>query len=397
MLHCGRRWGKTKWGANEAIRVTVNSPPGSVGVVVAPSYGSSSLGKCWGTILEDLPRQLISEIHRTPGSQYIRLKGNRTIHFRSAENPEACKGEGYAWAWLDEPAGMGQEIWEYAILPALADKHGKAWFTGTPKGRNWYYLLCMKGYDPLNADFKSWCYPSTNNTIEKGGVIHAEDLEAIARNMSERAQRQELGGEFLSDVGAVFVGFKGHIKGTQMPLEGVPDSHYERPDENMRYRAGADLGKYQDYTVLIILDFYGHVCVFDRRQIGNWHLQREWLADTVKRYHASLLLDSTGLGDPILDEMRHEGVQVEGYVMSQPKKEDLIENLVITLENDKASFPDIPILLTELDLYGYVTMPAGNRKYSAPEGFHDDCVVAFALAVWHLNKSGGPPDAWRLG
>ena len=136
MVHSGRRWGKTTWGANEGIRVSLEEPPLNQGLVVAPSYGSSSLGKCWSTFLEFIPKSLIREIHRTPGSQYIRLVGGRTINFRSAENPEACRGEGYCWAWLDEPAGMSQEIWEYAVLPALADKHGRAWFTGTPKGRN---------------------------------------------------------------------------------------------------------------------------------------------------------------------------------------------------------------------------------------------------------------------
>lgn len=348
-------------------------------------------------MLEYLPQQVIKEVHRTPGSQYIRLIGNRTIHFRSAENPEACRGEGYTWAWLDEPAGMSQEIWDYAVLPALADKHGRAWFTGTPKGRNWYYLLCMRGYDPLDQDFKSWCFPSTNNTVEKGGVIHKEDLDAIARNMSERARKQELDGEFLSDVGAVFIGIKDHIQGIQMPLQGYLDSHYEPYSQDMSYRAGADLAKYQDYTVLIILDIDGHVCMFDRRQIRDWHLQREWLAATAKRYHAPLLIDSTGLGDPVFDEMRHEGVQVKGYKITQPSKEDLIENLVIGLENGEISYPNIPILLTELDLFGYTKTPSGNQRYSSPEGFHDDCVIALALAFWQLKKSGGPADAWRLG
>ena len=391
MLHCGRRWGKTTWGANEGLQISLSNPPSNAGLVVAPSYGSSSLGKCWNTFLEYLPRSLIREIHRTPGSQYLKLIGDRMIHFRSAENPEACRGEGYSWAWLDEPAGMSSEIWEYAVLPALADKHGKAWFTGTPKGRNWYYLLCMKGYDPQNTDWKSFCYPSVNNTIEKGGVIHKEDLDAIARNMSERAQRQELGGEFLSDAGAMFRNVKSHISGFLEP-----------PNPEKRYSVGVDLGKHEDYSVIVFLDGNGHVCHFDRRNRIDWPFQRQWISDIVQQYNKGshgcrLLVDSTGLGDPFLDEFKRLGLSVEGYKFTAPSKHDLIENLAIQLENNKITYPDIPDLLSELDLFGYTTTQAGNVQYTAPEGFHDDCVIALALAVWQMSKGGGPPDAWRLG
>lgn len=273
---------------------------------------------------------------------------------------------------------MSQEIWEYAILPALADKHGRAWFTGTPKGRNWYYLLCMKGYDPLDPDFKSWCFSSENNTVEKGGVIHREDLEAVARNMSERARRQELGGEFLSDVGAMFRDVRSHISGELEP-----------PNPEKRYCAGVDLGKHEDFSVIAVIDQDGHLCHFDRRNRIDWVFQKQWIADIIARYNKDtrgcrLLMDSTGLGDPFLDEFRRLNLPVDGYKFTQPSKHDLIEHLAIKLENSKITYPDIPELLTELDLFGYTTTQSGNVQYSAPEGFHDDCVIALALAVWNI-------------
>ena len=83
---------------------------------------------------------------------------------------------------------------------------------------------------------------------------------------------------------------------------------------------------------------------------------------------------------------------------SQPRKMDLIEHLMITMETpNQITFPDISVLLTELDLFGYSTTPAGHLQYNSPEGFHDDCVIALALAVWKLKKGGGPPDAWMFG
>jgi hypothetical protein len=108
-------------------------------------------------------------------------------------------------------------------------------------------------------------------------------------------------------------------------------------------------------------------------------------------------MDSTGLGDPFLDEIKRTGITVEGYKFTQPSKHDLIEHLAIQMENNEITYPDIPELLSELDLFGYTTTLAGNVQYTAPEGFHDDCVIALALAVWKLKKSGGSPDAWTFG
>ena len=38
------------------------------------------------------------------------------------------------------------------------------------------------------------------------------------------------------------------------------------------------------------------------------------------------------------------------------------------------------ILTNEMKRYEYQIMPAGGISYGAPSGFHDDCVIALALA-----------------
>jgi hypothetical protein len=83
------------------------------------------------------------------------------------------------------------------------------------------------------------------------------------------------------------------------------------------------------------------------------------------------------------------GVQVEGYKFTNASKKDLVENLSIAIENKNISYPDIPVLLSELGLFGYKISPAGVTSYSAPEGYHDDCVIALALAAWMQTKPKG--------
>ena len=56
------------------------------------------------------------------------------------------------------------------------------------------------------------------------------------------------------------------------------------------------------------------------------------------------------------------------------------------IENGKITIPQIPELINELKLYGYKISANGNVQYGAPEGYHDDCVIALALAAWQLKR-----------
>ncbi|MGD0451951.1 MAG: hypothetical protein ABSA79_12980 [Candidatus Bathyarchaeia archaeon] len=43
----------------------------------------------------------------------------------------------------------------------------------------------------------------------------------------------------------------------------------------------------------------------------------------------------------------------------------------------------------------YKPTPSGNVQYGAPEGYHDDCVIALALVAWQLKRS--PPPGVGVG
>lgn len=45
------------------------------------------------------------------------------------------------------------------------------------------------------------------------------------------------------------------------------------------------------------------------------------------------------------------------------------------------SFPEINDLINELSIFQYEIARGGTVKYSAPSGYHDDCVMALALAL----------------
>ena len=70
--------------------------------------------------------------------------------------------------------------------------------------------------------------------------------------------------------------------------------------------------------------------------------------------------------------------------------QQLIEHLAVLIERKEISFPDIKVLISELSAFQYEISRAGNMKYGAPTGLHDDTVIALALASWGARHQRNP-------
>jgi hypothetical protein len=77
---------------------------------------------------------------------------------------------------------------------------------------------------------------------------------------------------------------------------------------------------------------------------------------------------------------------VKGFTLTNARKANLIDNLSIMLEENHISFPEIPALINELRLFTYEQLPSGLLRYGAPYSYHDDCVIALALAAWQQRR-----------
>jgi len=369
VLSCGRRWGKTVGGANEFIKKIVQAGDEAVGFCVAPTFWHTQ--KQWKEFMRYCPREIIRDVNRA--EHKIVLLGNREVWFRSADNPDSLRSEGIDVLWMDEGGQIKEDAWTLALRPALMDKKGIAFFTGTPKGKNWYFQLWTRGQDKGQADYKSWAFSSTNNPY-----IDPKEVAEFARDMPELAFKQEIMAEFVDDVGSVFRKVDGCVSG------GLEEYTYHKA-----YYMGVDLAKHVDFTVICILDHDGHLCAFDRFNQIDWPFQRKRIINLARKYRAEVLIDSSGVGDPIYDELSRMDVHVSGYKFTNASKKELIENLSIRIENREVSYPDIPILINELKLFGYTVSPSGIISYGAPEGYHDDCVISLALAAWNVSRPRG--------
>jgi hypothetical protein len=378
ILSCGRRWGKTVAGANEYIRMRTSSPPDTVGYCVAPTYSHSV--KQWKEIKRYCPKELI--MRENLSNHTMTLIGNRDIYFKSADSPDSMRGDAVYDAWWDEPAQVKEERFTLEFRPSIMDTHGPVIFTGTPAGKNWYFQLWTRGQDPAQRkDYESWAFSSYTNPY-----LDPKEIDEFKRDMPELAYRQEILAEFLDDVGSVFRNVNNCIQGTLEP-----------PNYQKRYVAGCDLAKHEDFTVIYVLDQQGHLCFSDRFSQLDWIFQSQRIQATCKQYNnARLVIDSTGVGDPVFDYLKRLGVKVEGYKYNTASKADLIENLSQMIETRQITFPKLPELINELGMFGYKRRASGTYEYSAPDGYHDDCVNALALAAWQLKTAHNPsPGVFR--
>ena len=139
---------------------------------------------------------------------------------------------------------------------------------------------------------------------------------------------------------------------------------------------GIDLAKYTDWTVIIGLDSLNHVCYVDRFQ-NDWGTTQRKIIDVVGRVPA--FVDSTGVGDPIVENLQRILPNIKGFKFTSQSKQQLIEGLVMDIQQQTILFPENPIGY-ELENFEYEYTRTGVR-YTAPQGLHDDCVMSLALAV----------------
>jgi hypothetical protein len=83
------------------------------------------------------------------------------------------------------------------------------------------------------------------------------------------------------------------------------------------------------------------------------------------------LVDSTGVGDPVLEELQVGFKNFEGFKFTSQSKQQIMEGLAVAIQQNAIGYPDGTIP-NELESFEYEYTRTGVR--------YDDCVCALALA-----------------
>ena len=116
-------------------------------------------------------------------------------------------------------------------------------------------------------------------------------------------------------------------------------------------------------------------------------MQKSSIDETSRHYkNEAVVIDATGLGDPIVEDLGRMGVPVDPIKFTNDQKRQLIEKMVNWIELKRVHLINIPETVTELSNFTYDISETTDRvRYEAPVGFHDDIVIAHSLAIWRLN------------
>jgi hypothetical protein len=201
---------------------------------------------------------------------------------------------------------------------------------------------------------------------------------------------------------------------------------------------GLDLGQSQDFTALAVVErkeFEGEwdAAAFAHRtetSVSLRYLERLPLGTSypdivarvskilhsaaLKQGHRHLVVDATGVGQPVVDLLRREelgseilpvtitGGASEGLTKGGHRvpKRDLIVGLQVVLQEGElqiaAGLKEGAAFVREMADMRVQMTNGGRERYGARSGEHDDLVLAVALACWGVRRTWGRETCgWR--
>ena len=377
-LKIHRKAGKTALASNKLILSCLKWR--GIAWYVAPTYKQAKeiMWRDPDMLFKYIPPEILS---KKPNESELTVPfvSGSILGLKGADEPDSLRGPNPKIVVLDEVYLMKKEIWEEILLPiAMANPDMEIWLIGTtkPRGRFWHEL-----YEKFEARMKEGDpnYYALTLTADDSGILSPEALAEAKATMTQAAYEQEFGCVFHGEDGVVFRGIDRCII--------QKESRDDAPQRGHRYRFGIDLARVQDWTVLTGINRTTFtVDHFDRFNQIDYQLQKARIEATLRRYNnAEANVDATGVGDPIVEDLIKRGLNVQGVTLTEATKANIITNLAIMIEQGKIKIPSwMTELIEELQIFGFEVTKAGRTRYSAPEGRHDDCVIALALAVWEI-------------
>lgn len=373
MIEASTKAGKTTACLGWIIEETLKLKEGQNTWWVAPITAQADIA--FKRLINGLPRGMV-KINLT--NKTATFPNGATIWFKGADKPDSLFGEDVFAAVIDEASRVKESAWE-AIRSTLTATNGPVRCIGNVKGRkNWFFRLCrLAEHGEANMRYSKM----TAWDAVEAGILKREEIEDAQRKLPTHIFNELYLAEPSDDGGNPF----GIKQIAACVIEVAANDNYPLIDAaelDISWRSGQevvawgwDLAKSVDWTVGIGFDAEGRVAAVERFQ-SPWEATEQRILRCTGDTPA--LVDSTGVGDPIVERLQKHNASFEGFKFTSPSKQQLMEGLAASIGNKEILYP-AGLIVLELEQFEYVYTRTGVR-YSAPEGFHDDVVCALALA-----------------
>ncbi len=316
--------------------------------------------------LDHFPKEIVKNINQS--DMIIEFINGSMLQLVGADNIDRIVGTNPIGVVFSEYSLMKQDVWNF-ISPILRENDGWAVFVMTPRSVNHAYDL-MKTFEKDPKWFVQIL------TVEDTKAVSEESLEEARKEMPNDLFQQEYMCKFLDNG----LGFFKRIDENTYKME-----EYQ-PKEMALYQLGVDLAKYNDFTVISpfnLNDF--HLLKQDSFNQMDYNLQKARIENAYLKHNKGMIvIDSTGVGEPVFDDLYSRGMNITPFRFNRASRTDLLKNLQILLEQDKIKIPNDDVLITELKSMTYSLNENGTTSIQVPDGKHDDRIMSLALAVWQI-------------
>ena len=368
----GRQCGKTSTIAVRAIHYAFCNPDVSV-LIASPSLRQSMI--MFDRILSFIygNKILPGGVVRKTRTIIQLLNGSKIVALPCSEH--LLRGFTANLVICDEAAFMPEEVITRVLFPMISTTDGSLIFLSTPWGRDHFFYRAY-----MDSSYSVHHVKSTECPLVK-----PEFLEEQRRSMSEEAFRVEYLAEFVEAASCFFS--QDLIRGCVDPdLEFMQS--LEEPVSAGEYYAGVDFGKLGDYSVVSVLsrekDLLNLVYLYEfplgtpySNVIG--HIVRA----NSKFVFGKVLVDQTGVGEPVLEELKAMDVEnVEGLTFTVKTKEELLTCLKLNMEQKRLKMPYHPRLFGQINQQQYEYSKSGHLSFTHSKGSHDDQLWSLALSCY---------------
>jgi len=319
-------------------------------------------------MLDHIPPQVVKK--RREDELKIELANGSIVQLIAADTFEKTSvGTNPRGVVLSEYSICSPVVWDY-LRPILRVNKGWAIFNFTPRGMNHAWKLHQ-----TIKDSENWFVETL--TVDDTDVLTKKDiLDEIKEGMPEDLADQEFYCKYIEGATACFRRIDDNVIDEKLGLE-----------SGKRYQIGIDLAKYHDFTVISVIDLHTFKCVKQLKLPHmDWNEQKEIIVREVRYWNkARTFIDSTGVGDPIVEDLKRLLPSVEPFKFSSTSRTQLLQNLQIMFEQDKLKIPKDQELIDELKSMQY-ELVGKKARMQVPEGLHDDRIMSLALGCWGLSE-----------
>ena len=366
VINIGRQFGKSLLATNQLLYWLLSNK--CEAAWVSPVYNQAN--KVYEQIVTAFAT---TDIISKKDSQKLKIVfcNGSTLQFFSAERYDNIRGFTFDYLVCDEFAFIDEKAWTEVLRATVLVKGKKVLLISTPKGKNHFYK--MHQLDGINEQYKSFTMTSYDNPM-----INPKEIDDAKLTLPEMIFRQEYLAEFVDGSAMLF--------NNRTMRSNQPSG---------RCYGGIDLGRADDYSVLSIFNEKGEQIFIERWRQTEWANIIKAISSKLRQFNVNTtLIEVNSIGDVVYELLQKECsnfTRIEPFITTNNSKKEIVENLIVANQNKEVVFTECDWLDKELEMFTYEYNPKSRLiKYSAPNGFHDDGVMATCLSYhcYLQNKTG---------